>query len=252
MPDEENVREVAEQLKQATVEVAALDRQIGRLARELDTLRNERLILEAQFSKLRRKVIDEEIRNEEDVRLAGLLARTQETMKQFLRRATASKIDRLSELVGESFRFLLRKKSLVQRVQIDPESFAITLTGADGAVISKERLSEGEKQIFAISVLWGLSRAAGGRLPTIIDTPMARLDAEHRQQLVERYFPNASHQVVILSTDTEIEQSDFRTLRPSIARAYLLDYDEQLRATVVRDGYFWESDEGVQRERISS
>jgi DNA sulfur modification protein DndD len=37
-------------------------------------------------------------------------------------------------------------------------------------------------------------------LPAIIDTPMARLDARHREHLVERYFPNASHQVIILST----------------------------------------------------
>ena len=58
-------------------------------------------------------------------------------------------------------------------------------------------------------------------LPAVIDTPMARLDAAHRQNLIERYFPNASHQVVIFSTDTEVDRHYYQALQPHIARAYL-------------------------------
>jgi len=100
-------------------------------------------------------------------------------------------------------------------------------------------LSEGEKQIFAVSVLWGLSRASARPLPAIIDTPMARLDAEHRNHLVARYFPHASHQVIVLSTDTEIERRYFAELQPHLARAYHLNYDEAERCTVAEEGYFW-------------
>ena len=143
-------------------------------------------------------------------------------------------------MITESFRYLLRKKTLVNRLNIDPETFAITLYDDQGHAIAKQRLSEGEKQIFAISVLWGLSRASARPLPAIIDTPMARLDGEHRNQLVERYFPHASHQVIILSTDTEIESKYFEQLRPFIARAYHLNYDEESKATVAAEGYFWD------------
>ena len=102
-------------------------------------------------------------------------------------------------------------------------------------------MSEGEKQIFAVSVLWGLSRAAARPLPAIIDTPMARLDAKHRDKLVERYFPHASHQVIVLSTDTEIERRYFHDLQTSIARAYHLNYDEKHKCTVAEEGYFWDA-----------
>ena len=240
-PEERSIREVADELKLAAKEAAALDQQVVRLDKELERVRGERLELECMLSRLRRKVVDEEIRGEEDQRMAGLLTRTQTTMQEFLKRATASKIDRLSELITESFRFLLRKRSFVQRVLIDPVNFAITLLDSSGREIAKQRLSEGEKQIFAISVLWGLSRAAGRPLPGIIDTPMARLDSEHRQQLVERYFPHASHQVIILSTDTEIDLQYFQTLQPHIARAYHLNYDEQQKQTIASEGYFWEA-----------
>ncbi len=68
---------------------------------------------------------------------------------------------------------------------------------------------------------------------------MARLDATHRRHLVERYFPNASHQVVIFSTDTEVDRQYYRDLQPHIARAYHLNYDEQERRTFGKEGYFW-------------
>jgi len=75
----------------------------------------------------------------------------------------------------------------------------------------------------------------------VIDTPMGRLDAEHRNALLERYFPNASHQVVILSTDTEIEENAFEKLQPSIARAYHLEYNDAEKCTTATEGYFWQA-----------
>ena len=162
-------------------------------------------------------------------------------MRTYLTRATAAKIDKLSQRVTESFRFLLRKKTLVQQVQIDPVSFAISLFDDNGQPIPKHRLSEGEKQVFAVSVLWGLAQSSPRPLPAIIDTPMARLDSEHRLHLIERYFPNASHQVIILSTDTEVDQDFYAKLQPHIARAYHLNYDESEKVTIAREGYFWQS-----------
>src|SRR5262249_28449920 len=119
------------------------------------------------------------------------------------------------------------------------DTFAITLYDVNGQALAKQRLSEGEKQIFAIAVLWGLARAASRPLPAVIDTPMARLDAAHRRHLVERYFPNASHQVVILSADTEVDRQYYAALQPALARAYHLCYDDAGKATVGEEGYFW-------------
>ncbi|MEG8027711.1 hypothetical protein [Sphingomonas aerolata] len=79
----------------------------------------------------------------------------------------------------------------------------------------------------------------------IVDTPLARLDTDHRNALVERYFPEASHQVIVLSTDTEVDEALLVRLAPNISHTYRLDYDPAKRATVVRNGYFaGEEDEG--------
>jgi DNA sulfur modification protein DndD len=102
-------------------------------------------------------------------------------------------------------------------------------------------LSAGEKQLLAIAFLWGLARVSGRKLPVAIDTPLGRLDSSHRTNLVERYFPGASHQVILLSTDTEIGEVEIEQLRQqdAIAREYLLKYDSSERQTIIEPGYFW-------------
>ena len=240
-PREDAIRSVAEELKSAMAEVTELKQRLNRTQNELNAAEYETAELEKQITKLNQQHINERVQSDQNARIGALVSKTQETMREFLRRATEKKIARLSELVTTSFRFLLHKQELIERVVIDPVSFSITLFDKLGTVLPKDRLSEGEKQIFAISVLWGLSQSSARPLPAIIDTPMGRLDSEHRNQLVERYFPHASHQVIILSTDTEIEVNYFEQLRPSVARAYHLCYDEVGRMTNVEEGYFWQS-----------
>ena len=53
-------------------------------------------------------------------RMTRIAAKTQGVMKEFLARATERKIDRLSDLITESFRYLLRKQTMVERIHIDP------------------------------------------------------------------------------------------------------------------------------------
>jgi DNA sulfur modification protein DndD len=98
--------------------------------------------------------------------------------------------------------------------------------------------------LLAIAILWGLARASGRPLPTVIDTPLGRLDSQHRDHLVRRYFPHASHQVLLLSTDEEITGTYYKALRPSIGREYRLSFDEKNARTVVEPGYF----ENISRE----
>lgn len=239
-PDDASLAEVFEQLKIATEEATVLNGQAKRLEGELSSLRSQRDELDRKIRMLQRKQVEADIESEKAARMVKLAVRTQETMREFLRQSTIRKIGRLSQLVGEAFQFLLRKQTLVERVEIDPHSFRITLYDTEGGALPKERLSEGEKQIFAISVLWGLAKASPRPLPVIVDTPMARLDTEHRAHLVERYFPHASHQVIVLSTDAEVDRRCYEKLRASVSHAFRLNYDEQAKRTVVEDGYFAE------------
>lgn len=240
-PDEADIGHFIDHLRQATQRATLLNDQAKRLDDAITPVRAELKDAEERMERLVLKRVEQEFAGEDHRRMLQLTERTGTTMQEFLERVTIRKIDRLSTLITESFLYLLRKSSFVKRIAIDPLTFGITLFDSDGRGVPKQRLSEGEKQIFAVAILWGLARAAARPLPAVIDTPMARLDATHRRNLVERYFPHASHQVVIFSTDTEVDREYYRLLQPSVARAYHLSYDEEERVTVGEPGYFWDA-----------
>jgi DNA sulfur modification protein DndD len=152
---------------------------------------------------------------------------------------TTSEIQDVRDAIVRCFAQRWRKGDLVRRIEIDPSDFRVTLLDHHKRVVPKDQLSAGKKQIYAISLLWALAQVSGRPLPMVIDTPLGRLDSDHRGHLVKRYFPHASHQVIVLSTDTEIDQAYFRALGPSISRTYHLRYDEDEARCIVEKGYFW-------------
>ena len=169
------------------------------------------------------------------------VGKVKKTLQLFKEKLTLKKLNKLETEIKECFRYLLHKSDLVQQVAIETETFRISLYDPQGKQVPKHRLSAGEKQLLAISFLWGLARVSGRNLPIAIDTPLGRLDSSHRNNLVERYFPSASHQVILLSTDTEIGEQEVNMLRKqeAIASEYLLKYDNLKRQTQIEKGYFW-------------
>ncbi len=78
-------------------------------------------------------------------------------------------------------------------------------------------------------LLWILKRLSG----------YIFLDSDHRERIVNEFFPKASHQMVILSTDTEIDREYFQDLIPYVSKAYCLEFDEKENSTKVVPGFFW-------------
>ncbi len=223
-----------QEIKELNEELTALKIQFDAQQRELLTLERQLDHVMRQLSK-RGERLGHELDAERIVRYAS---KTQEIMRIFRQRATERKVGRLTKHIKEAFDVLTHKDTLVDHLVIDPESLRITLFDNRGRELPRSRLSSGEKQMLAISILWGLARASGRALPVIIDTPLGRLDSSHRMNFVSKYLPNASHQVMVLSTDTEIVGPYLESLSDKIGRTYLLKYDETRQCTEVQEGYF--------------
>lgn len=175
----------------------------------------------------------------ESKRVYTLASGAKYLLKEFKEEIAKRKVKDLEERFVESFRNLARKEDINLRAIIDPLTFIVRLVDENGNEINKDELSAGEKQIFAIAILEALARTSGRRLPIIIDTPLGRLDSVHRKKLIHNYFPTASHQVIILSTDTEVDESFYSELSPNISHAFRLDYNAKLGCTIAVEGYFW-------------
>jgi DNA sulfur modification protein DndD len=195
-----------------------------------------------QTKKELQRFSEQNIDRKSDEHIIKSASKVQKTLQLFREKLTLKKLNKLEVEVTECFRYLLHKSDLVHRVAIDAGSFSLSLYDPQGKPLPKHRLSAGEKQLLAIAFLWGLARVSGRNLPVAIDTPLGRLDSSHRSNLVERYFPAASTQVILLSTDTEIGETEYQQLQDqdAIARSYLLEYNPQSRQTNVQERYFWE------------
>lgn len=173
-----------------------------------------------------------------DSRQAALAQRVATSLAQYETALLQQKTRALEAAFVDCFNRLARKSNLVRSVRINDQTFETTLVDRDGMEIARASLSAGEKQIFAIAMLWALTRTSGRTLPVIIDTPLARLDTEHRSAILERYFTEVSHQVIVLSTDTEIDGDVAHDLQPHVATSIRLEYLHHERRTEIMVGYF--------------
>ena len=155
----------------------------------------------------------------------------------------AKKISLLENNVLKGLDILLHKKDFITKVVIDKDTFTVKLYNANDDEITKDMLSKGELQIYATALVWGLAKTSGRPLPFMIDTPLARLDVDHRLSLVESFFPDTSQQTIILSTDSEIDSRYYEKLKPKISKSYTIDFDTTKGKTRIHDGYFFDNEE---------
>ena len=239
------------------------DDEIGPLISKLNSLHKEQGVLENEIDHMESKVstqntylkmINHKIRNivadQYKDKSAGvqvqLATKVQKVLDEYILKLKEKKLQLLEVYLLEEMRRLLHKENLITKVTINKISFEITLYDKDENAIPKDLLSKGEQQMFATGVLLALARTSGKPLPFMIDTPLARLDVSHRDNMIEKFFPYASHQVVIFSTDSEISEDYYRQLLPYLSRSYAMEYMPGKGKTKQHLGYFW-NDKG---ERI--
>jgi DNA sulfur modification protein DndD len=234
-PSDESIRAAFEEMTAAAERVGELDTKWKSAVEEQRRLTWQSIELVRKLKKCEEKLVD-----------AGNVDRghaaadaTQEFIAEFKVAAAKHKCGLLKQYFVQAFKRLARKDDIVRDALIDSETFRVTLLDGAGREVAKKRLSAGEKQIYSISMLEALAKTSGRNLPVIIDTPLGRLDSKHRNKLVESYFPVASHQVIVLSTDTEVDSKFYDALSNKISHAFHLSYDEESGSTLVEPGYFW-------------
>ena len=212
--------------------------EIDRLDRQFDSSNAQLEALNSKRFKLIKNIADKENSGDDDERILAYAAKTISVMETFKLRLQESKVKELEANITKCFKFLAQKEAMITSVEVDPISLDIILRDYNGGILLKSQLSAGEKQMFAIAIIWGLALSSGYKLPVVIDTPMARLDSAHRYNFINRYLPNASSQVIVLSTDEEVNGQYLEQLREHIGTFYTLKYDEATKSTSILPGYF--------------
>lgn len=148
------------------------------------------------------------------------------------------KTDILGSTITQCYKQLANKRNLIERIVMDPSTLDIIYLDSEDNEVSKTSMSAGEKQLMVIAILWALAICSKKKLPVIIDTPLSRLDSMHRTSLVKTYFPNASEQTIILSTDSEIDHNYYDMMKEAVGDEFTLSYNEDKKSTTILKGYF--------------
>lgn len=237
----ESEKELFEQLQ---AEMEGCSTQIGRKTEQLRLLEEEILALEKRITTIEmeiEKLYEKHHVSKERAEFIQECDAIAGVLNQFVVRLRKNKVHLLQEKTFEMYRLLSSRSGLIKDIIIDDKTYEVRISDRNGHEIKKSGLSAGEKEVFAISLLWGLAQTSQLKLPIVIDTPLSRLDSTHRDNIVNNYFPNAGEQVIILSTDTEIDKDYYRTLKTRLSGAGSLVFDQQRELTTFQEGYFWEN-----------
>ena len=102
----------------------------------------------------------------------------------------------------------------------------------------KQQLSAGEKQIFIMALYQGLSRLNKINVPYIVDTPFARIDKEHRSNILTQFFTKLNGQILILSTDEEIVGAYQDMVSNITSDTYVLKHTSDGSTQILANTYF--------------
>ena len=238
VPNEEKIASILQERATASSHLNETQIALKTATDDRDRIKRQQDMKQSELKREMERIENIKSEGKDNYRMLHYSAKVRNTLDIFRDKILENNLVKIESLVMKSFNRLLRKNSLVGRIEIERVTCEVKLFDNSNKQVLPERLSAGERQLLATALLWGISQAAGKPLPTIIDTPLGRLDTSHRTNLVRNYFPRASHQVMLLSTNEEIVGKYYDDLKPYISHACILDHNESNGGTSVQPGYF--------------
>jgi len=132
-------------------------------------------------------------------------------------------------------------KDVIERVELSENLRDLTfkIYHKAGNEIYLGQLNTASKQVVIQVLLKSLHEYGDYDPPVMIDTVMGVLDETSRATVLENYFPELSHQTILLSSDSEIRTGkDLDKIAPFISKTYTLHRDIAQQMTRVEAGYF--------------
>lgn len=236
--DEAATSSIYAKIKNLTAQIGANDEKKRLLEVEQAEVSSQFIQIQRELNKLIERSLNEVESMDEAERVVKYANNALRVLTAFRLRLQKQKTTVLAQTMTDCYQKIANKKNLIGRIEIDSETLDFIYYDTSGAIVDKKRLSAGEKQLMVVAMLWALALCSHNKLPVIIDTPLARLDLAHRERMVKAYFPHASEQTIILSTDAEIDSRYYKLLKPAIGKEFTLVYDDKTKSTTIAEGYF--------------
>lgn len=228
-----------ERLTTLNGQIQELDQEIGALKREMASLESQVNTKNTELTKL----AGQWDQAKPSVRRAMRALKVSSMVDEIVAKAVPSQIDAIAAAMTEAHRSMAHKKDLVERIDID-ENCDVKLLNSEGVDVRRYDLSAGEKQIFTQALISAVSSVSGRGFPMVVDTPLGRLDIDHRKGVLNHLIKR-EHQVILLSTNTEVVGQYLREIAPHVSKKYLIHFERvgEIGQSTVKIGYFEEAEQ---------
>lgn len=239
--DEKEINKIYKEIKTLEYEIINVETLIESKQTIRRSLNGEFISANSAFNKKVESYLKKLETNDDGERMIKYAHLANKILDKYKIKLQERKVQAVADTMTECYKKLANKKNLIDRIDMDYVTLELTYYNHERETVSRNSLSAGEKQLMVISLLWALAICSKRKLPVIIDTPLSRLDSNHRTTLVQTYFPNASEQTIILSTDTEIDERYYDLMKDNIGDEFTLMYNEEEKSTTIKQGYLWRS-----------
>jgi len=205
---------VETQLRQYEEDSRVLSEHIGLMNRDLG-------IKKKQLSECIKLVKVDDMDKDKDIIAERLIGELNNFLTQLREKRKAS----LEGKIKSEIDILMHKTDFINGVSMDIQDniIEINLLDRDSQIINKEKLSKGEQQLYATAILKALVDESGISFPVFIDSPLQKFDSIHSKNIISKFYPAVSKQVVIFPLlGKELSEAEYGDLLPNVNSAFVI------------------------------
>lgn len=215
------IRKARTRKAEVEVKLTELESSSRKLSEEIGILNKDLSIKKKQLSESLKLVRVEGMDKEKDAMAERLI----NELNAFLTLLKNKRKSSLASKIKSEIDVLMHKTDFIHSVSIDilDNIIEINLMDKERNVINKEKLSKGEQQLYATAILKALVEESGISFPVFIDSPLQKFDSIHSKNIISKFYPTVSKQVVIFPLlGKELSPSEYDSLLPNVNRAYVI------------------------------
>ncbi|WP_289091578.1 AAA family ATPase [uncultured Bacteroides sp.] len=205
--------------------LSQLDIQSRQLSEQIGTLNKDLAVLKKQLSEVAKHVRVDKSDKEKDAIAERLIGE----LTTFLFELRTKRKLSLENKIMAGIDMLMHKTDFIHsvRIELKDDLIEIELLDKAGEIINKEKLSKGEQQLYATAILNALVEESGIEFPVFIDSPLQKFDSIHSHNIITRFYPNVSKQVVIFPLlGKELSEDEYNALLPNVSGVYVIENED--------------------------
>jgi DNA sulfur modification protein DndD len=233
--------ELLGKLKSLDTQLRDTQMSIARVKQNIEYEQNQRDKADLELTEKEKELSKIEARKSQQQRDMFLLMHTKKyisLLEEYINIARQQRLVELQRHTTDLYNQLQPIEEFRGTIKFNPEDYSTQIIRANNKILPKRDLSNGGKELYAISLVAGLCKTSNRIIPIVIDFPLGHLDGINKPNVVKKYFPIAGKQVILLSKDDEITGEYLDMLRYHLVQTFLLKRDREMETTYIENKYF--------------